>query len=60
MAVCHGAETMVYRFACEPVISTPLARCPLLKQPPASTAFVAAGDALHDLTAVFRGKRISL
>ncbi len=60
MEICHGAETMAYRFAAEPVISTPVAECPLLKEAPASTPFVAAGDVLHDLTGVFREKKVLL
>ena len=58
--ICHGAETMAYRFAAEPVISTPVAECPLLKQAPAPTPFVAAGDVLHDFTGVFREKKVLL
>lgn len=60
MAICHGAETMAYRFAGEPVVSPPVAECPLLKEAPAPTPFVAAGDVLHDLTGAFREKKVLL
>ncbi len=58
--ICHGVETMAYRFAAEPVLSTPVAECPLLKEAPAPTPFVAVGDVLHDLTRVFREKKVPL
>jgi hypothetical protein len=60
IAVCHGAEIMAYRFACEPFISNPLAQHPLLKQAPTATVFMATGDVLYDLTLAFRDVRLPL
>lgn len=60
MAVCHGAETMAYHFASEPVIPALLSGCPLLKVAPAATPFVASGDELRDLTEVFRNAKVPL
>ncbi|MEO6475400.1 hypothetical protein [Luteolibacter sp.] len=38
----------------------PMAECPVLKEAPSGTPFVAAGDELHDLTGILREKKVSL
>lgn len=60
MAICHGAETMAYHFASEPVLPTSVSECPVLKAAPTATPFVAAGDEIHDLTEVLRSAKIPL
>lgn len=57
---CYGAETMGYRFVIEPYLATPVLKCPVLAQAPTASPFTAAGDELHDLTALARAERIPL
>ena len=57
---CHGAEILGYRFVAEPNTSTPVLKCPVLAEAPAATPFAAAGDELHDLTALARAENIPL
>ena len=60
MAICHGAETMAYHFASEPVLPTRVSECPVLNVAPAATPFVAVGDEIHDLTEVLRNAKVPL
>ena len=57
---CHGAETLGYRFVGVPNTPTPVDQCPRMAQAPAASPFVAAGDELHDLTALVRAGEIPL
>ena len=59
-SACHAAETLGYRFVADPTAATPVLECPVLAQAPAASPFAAAGDVLHDLTALVRTEQLPL